>query len=179
MRLAALPGRIVGRVGLVLATLAWALPSGGATQGGVHGNSRETATNIEPPASISGQLGDKVHYFRLEFEAPGFLTALTTGETDTAGTLYRPDGEIIVDGDASLTEGYVLSETEPRVTALHDRHDHNFRIVARVEDDGPYFLTVSGQCNPASEGSDILDDWDDWVCETGEYVLHVLWSPER
>ena len=117
-----------------------------------HGNTRQTATRIGLSSSTAGVLesdGD-VDYFRLEVPSsagPGTITITTTGDTDTVGALHLLDGTRLTNDDASSTQNY---------------HEQNFRIVADVTP-GIYFVTVGGWCG---------DDG----CETGAYVLHVIWS---
>lgn len=118
-----------------------------------HGNTQEQATRIEPTSSTEGELeidGD-IDYFRVQIHsgfAAGVLTVTTTGETDTVGALFLPDGTQLTNDDASSTQDY---------------HEQNFRITADVAV-GVYYISVRGWC-----GED--------RCETGPYVLHVVLSP--
>ena len=117
-----------------------------------YGNTREEATRVEPTSSTEGELeadGD-IDYFRVHIESgftAGVLTVTTTGETDTVGALFLPDGTQITNDDASSTQDY---------------HEQNFRITADVTA-GIYYISVRGWCG---------DDG----CETGPYVLHVVLS---
>ena len=124
---------------------------GTQASGDDHGNSQLNATTVQVFSSTEGNLetnGD-VDYFRVENqEGEGILTVTTTGDTDTVGALYLPDGTQLTNDDASSTQ---------------DHHEQNFRIAAVVAR-GTYYVSVRGWCDEAG------------ACETGEYVLHVIWS---
>lgn len=115
-----------------------------------HGNARQSATSIGSPSSTEGVLendGD-IDFFHVVVHSEGVLTVNTTGDTDTVGTMLLPDGTEVTNDDASSTREY---------------HEQNFRITQDVEP-GDHYVSVQGWCG--EEG-----------CETGEYVLHVLWVP--
>ena len=119
-----------------------------------HGDTQGTATRIRLASSIAGSLeaeGD-VDVFRLEVASPGgVLTVSTTGDTDTVGTLYLPDGTNLTNDDAA---------SDP------DFHEQNFRIVTALVA-GSHFVAVEGWCGDIGGGH---------ACETGPYELHVNWS---
>ena len=115
-----------------------------------HGNAQESATRIGSPSSTEGVLeidGD-IDFFLVPVRSEGVLTVTTTGDTDTVGTVFLPDGTEITNDDASSTQEY---------------HEQNFSITQKVMP-GNHYVSVQGWCG--DEG-----------CETGEYVLHVLWVP--
>ena len=92
-----------------------------------HGDDSATATPVAIPSTTEGDLGagDK-DYFRIDIIEAGFLTFETTGSTDTYGTLYDSDGDVIDEDD----------ERGPR--------PNNFRIEDALVYEGSYFLEVRG-----------------------------------
>ena len=91
-----------------------------------HGDTQGTATAVGPNSSTSGELetaGD-VDVFRLEVPASGgYLTIRTTGDTDTVGTLFLPDGE---------------------TQRTDDWYDRNFGIATPRLPGGTYLVEVTG-----------------------------------
>ena len=93
-----------------------------------HGDTQGTATAVGANSSTPGELefaGD-VDFFRLEVPSPGgYLTIRTTGDTDTVGALFRPDGE---------------------TQRADDSYDRNFGIATPRLPGGTYFIEVGGFC---------------------------------
>ena len=88
----------------------WAF-DGQATFGGTtaddHGNTLSTATRVALPSETAGVIdpGSDTDWFRFEVPASGELTAETSGDLDTVGTLYDVNGNALAsndDSDASL-----------------------------------------------------------------------------
>jgi hypothetical protein len=75
------------------------------------GNSMGTATPASPGATISGAIGigGDVDYFRVEINDFGFLSAYTTGQTDTYGLLLDSGGNVLAEDDDSPYPNFRLS----------------------------------------------------------------------
>ena len=90
-----------------------------------HGETRSTATTVELNHSIPGNLetvGD-IDYFRFSINSIGTITAFTTGDTDTLGTLQNNSGNVITTNDDSGS-------------------GENF-LITRVINPGTYYIAVS------------------------------------
>ena len=90
-----------------------------------HGDTRITATTVELNHSIPGNLeteGD-IDYFRFYINSTGTITAFTTGDTDTLGTLQNNSGNVITTNDDSGS-------------------GDNF-LITRVINPGTYYIAVS------------------------------------
>ena len=90
-----------------------------------HGDDPATATVVAIPSTTAGELGagDR-DYFRIDIIRAGILTFETTGSTDTYGTLYDSDGNVLEEDD----------DRGPRPT--------NFGISDVLLFEGTYFLEV-------------------------------------
>ncbi len=91
-----------------------------------HGNTFATATRISIPSTTEAELeegGDR-DYFRMEVSSPIALTAETTGNRDTYGTLFNANEIVIATDDDSGASA-------------------NFRIVRQL-DPGTYYIEVRG-----------------------------------
>ncbi len=68
-----------------------------------HGDSRHTATFIDLNSTTSGSIEAEsdIDYFRIELIRAGTITAFTTGNTDTLGTLQNVSGNVIITNDDS------------------------------------------------------------------------------
>ena len=111
-----------------------------------HGDTRGTATTVELNRSISGDLereGD-IDYFRFETRSAGTITAFTTGDTDTLGTLHNDSGN--------------LQNNLGNVVATNDDSgsSRNF-LITRDLNPGTYYIAVSDFLNK----------------ETGPYSIRV------
>ena len=94
-----------------------------------HGDSRSSATRVEPGSSTQGELvPDDVDYFRVEVTESGTLVvAFTTSDLDTYGYIEDSSGTVLSSNDDS-GEGA------------------NFRVTARVNA-GTYYIRVRGFLN--------------------------------
>ena len=91
-----------------------------------HGATRETATEVSPDTMISGYLsaGD-VDYFKVDIGFQlGELTAYTTGNIDTYGSIEIPNGTLATDDNSG--DGF------------------NFKVTDNVSL-GPYYIKVEGR----------------------------------
>ncbi len=91
-----------------------------------HGNTFATATLVAIPSTTSGELeegGDR-DYFRVAADLATSITVQTTGSTDTYGTLFDDNEELMVEDDDSGT-------------------DLNFRIERDIAA-GEYYIEVRG-----------------------------------
>ena len=98
-----------------------------------HGNTRGTATAIDVPTRIQGELetpGD-LDFFRFQLPSPGTLTIYSTGQTDTFGTLFEPSGRTTRDDN--------------------DGERLNFEIVASVRP-GTHYVAVTGASASSTTG---------------------------
>ena len=93
---------------------------------GDHGDDFASAAPIGIPSTTSASLtsGDR-DYFRLDIATAGTLTAVTTGSTDTYGTLFDGDGNQLRSNDDGGER-------------------YNFRIAAGTLEAGTYYLQVRG-----------------------------------
>ena len=94
-----------------------------------HGDTRGTATTVELNRSISGNLETQrdIDYFRFELNSAGKITAVTTGDTDTLGTLQNDSGNVVVTNDDGGSS-------------------RNF-LITRVLNPGTYYIAVSDFLN--------------------------------
>ena len=94
--------------------------------GGDHGDDFASAAPIGIPSTTSGSLTYRDRdYFRIDVTKAGTLIAVTTGSTDTYGTLFDGDGNQLLSNDDG-------------------GQGRNFRIVAGPLEVGTYYLEVRG-----------------------------------
>ena len=103
--------------------------NGGNGNGGTtddHGNDRTNATAVVSGMPVAGNIetGDDEDHFSIQLNGDGILTATTTGETNTIGTIYNSDGnEFAMNDDGG--EGM------------------NFNVAAHIAGPGTYYVKVS------------------------------------
>ena len=103
--------------------------NGGNGNGGTtddHGNDRTNATAVVSGMPVTGNIetGDDEDHFSIQLNGDGILTATTTGETNTIGTIYNSDGnEFAMNDDGG--EGM------------------NFNVAAHIAGPGTYYVKVS------------------------------------
>jgi len=104
-----------------------------------HGDTRGTATTVELNSSISGNIEteDDIDYFSFEINRVGTVTVLTTGNTDTLGTLKNASGNTIVTNDdgGSSSNFSITRELSPGTYYIEVSHYSN-------EETGTYTLHV-------------------------------------
>ena len=99
-----------------------------------HGINRSLATWIPIPSTFSARLDFRDRdFFRIDVGQVGTLRARTQGSTDTYGTLYDIDGQVIVEDDDSGA-------------------GRNFRLSASSVAAGIYYLEVRGADMPLDRG---------------------------
>ena len=116
-----------------------------------HGDSAETATNIDVVSSTAGVLGPAgdEDYFRITIANSGEMTVSTIGSTDTYGIIYDATGNALAEGD-----GQGL--------------DANFSLILSVSA-GDYYIRV--------EGSD-EEVTGEYVLETSFIAATPTWMPQ-
>ena len=104
-----------------------------------HGDARATATAVELNRPISGDLETQwdIDYFRFEINSAGTITAFTSGDTDTLGTLQNDSGN--------------LQNNSGNVVATNDDSGsrRNF-LITRDLNPGTYYIAVSNFLNKAT-----------------------------
>ncbi len=125
---------------LALALVAGALAVGAAAQTDDHGDDRASATRVALPSETAGEIdpGDDEDWFRFEVAASGDVTAESTGDLDTVGTLYDADGNELATGDDNLaTRNF-------RIAYALDAGTYYVRVTSFGSNTGSYILHLQG-----------------------------------
>ena len=104
-----------------------------------HGNGRDSATMVTAGTAITGNIdpGTDEDYFSILLNESGTLRAVTTGNTNTMGTLYDSDGdELDTDDNSGMDENFNVSY---QVTS----GIHYVRVASSGTGTGMYSLTVT------------------------------------
>ena len=129
-----------------------------------HGDDQVSATSVEIPSLIAGELGpgDK-DYFHIGVWY-GELTLETIGATDTYGTLYDSAGNVVASNDDKGLGSNFRIHTES-LGSFNDRSGDDYYLEVRGYDDsttGAYSLSVTssgeGTNSPSGNGDDHGDD---------------------
>ena len=129
-----------------------------------HGDDRVSATSVEIPSLIAGELGpgDK-DYFHIGVWY-GELTLETIGATDTYGTLYDSAGNVVASNDDKGLSSNFRIHTES-LGSFNDPGGDDYFLEVRGYDDsttGAYSLSVTssgeGTNSPSGNGDDHGDD---------------------
>ena len=129
-----------------------------------HGDDRVSATSVEIPSLIAGELGpgDK-DYFHIGVWY-GELTLETIGATDTYGTLYDSAGNVVASNDDKGLGSNFRIHTES-LGSFDDPGGDDYFLEVRGYDDsttGAYSLSVTssgeGTNSPSGNGDDHGDD---------------------
>ena len=105
-----------------------------------HGDTRATATTVTSGTEVTGNInpGTDEDYFSIVAPGPGTLTATTTGELNTRGTLYDSDGtQLATDDDSGEDTNFDLSHS---ITAAGTYY---VRVTSSGTATGSYSLTVT------------------------------------
>ncbi len=123
---------------LALALVAGALAVGAAAQTDDHGD-RASATDVELPSETAGEIdpGDDEDWFRFRVAAKGAVTAESTGDLDTVGTLYNANGN-------ELATSHDDSGTNFRISYTLVKGTYYVRVRSFGSGTGSYILRLQG-----------------------------------
>ena len=110
----------------------------GGTTTDDHGNTQDSATRITGGIAIAGNIetGDDQDWFSIQATGSGILRAITTGTTNTTGTIYSSSGTVLASGSDG-GEGMNFDVLAP-ITAAG-----TYYVKVEGSDTGMYLLTIT------------------------------------